>query len=78
MLAPEGIVVVDAATQHTWKTVRIGQIRADGQFEIVWTSHRPIRPVPYPPIKPKQGWDAFLDALFQRWGNRWANPGALP
>jgi ABC-type branched-subunit amino acid transport system substrate-binding protein len=78
MLAPEGIVVVDAATQHTWKTVRIGQIRADGQFETVWTSQRPMRPVPYPPSKSKQGWDAFLGALFQGWGNRWANPGAPP
>jgi len=78
MLAPEGIVVVDAATQHTWKTVRIGKIRADGQFETVWTSQRPMRPVPYPPSKSKQGWDAFLGALFQGWGNRWANPGAPP
>jgi len=46
--APEGIVAVDAATRHLWKTVRIGKARADGQFEIVWQSPRLVRPAPFP------------------------------
>lgn len=48
MNAPEGIVAVDADTHHLWKMVRIGRIRSDGQFDIVWQSGRSIGPRPYP------------------------------
>lgn len=73
--APEGLVSVDADNNHTWKTVRIGKIRADGGFDIVWTSDEPVRPVPYPVYKAKSEWDEFLVALFNGWGQSWANPG---
>lgn len=73
--APEGLVSVDADNNHTWKTVRIGKIQADGCFDIVWTSDKPVRPVPYPVYKSKSEWDKFLTALFNGWGQRWANPG---
>jgi len=73
--APEGIVYIDPDNQHTWKIVRIGKIRADGQFDIVWGSERLIRPVSYPLYRPKAAWDQFLDDLYRGWGNRWANPG---
>ncbi len=46
--APEGIVSVDDETQHTWRPVYVGQIRADGQFDLVWRSEKPVRPIPYP------------------------------
>lgn len=46
--APEGVVALDPETRHLWKTVRIGKARADGQFEIVWQSPRPVRPAPFP------------------------------
>ena len=48
LLAPEGIVAVDAETLHLWKQVRIGRVRADGQFEIVWQSGRSLAPAPFP------------------------------
>jgi urea transport system substrate-binding protein len=73
--SPGGIVYVDAQTQHTWKTVRIGQINADGQFTIVWSSQTPVRPVPYPPSRSQQAWDDFLSNLYIGWGSNWANPG---
>lgn len=73
--APEGIVYIDPETQHTWKTVRVGRIRKDGQFDILWTSEKPIRPVPYPVYRSKSEWDKFLQDLYVGWGNRWANPG---
>ncbi|MBI5368827.1 MAG: urea ABC transporter substrate-binding protein [Planctomycetes bacterium] len=73
--APEGLVSIDADNQHTWKTVRVGKIRADGQFEIVWTSDKPVRPVPYPVYRTHGEWDSFLTGLFTGWGQRWANPG---
>jgi len=46
--APEGIVSVDSDTVHLWKIARIGQARADGQFDIVWQSGRAIKPAPFP------------------------------
>ena len=48
LAAPEGIVAVDASTQHLWKPVRIGRARADGQFDIVWQSGHSIAPAPFP------------------------------
>jgi urea transport system substrate-binding protein len=73
--APEGIVSVDSDTQHTWRPVYIGQIRADGQFDLVWSSEKSVRPIPYPSSRSHADWDAFLDELYQRWGG-WANPGS--
>jgi urea transport system substrate-binding protein len=73
--APEGLVYIDGENQHTWKTVRIGKIRKDGQFEIVWTSDRPVRPVPYPIFRLRTEWELFLQSLYDGWGGHWANPG---
>lgn len=44
--APGGDVRIDRENQHTWKVARIGRIREDGQFDIVWRSPEPIRPDP--------------------------------
>ena len=71
--APQGVVYVDAATHHTWKAARIGRIRADGQFDIVWESGRPVRPTPFPAYRTRAEWDDFLRALSTRWGGRWLN-----
>lgn len=73
--APEGIVYIDSRNQHTWKTVRVGKIKKDGQFEIVWNSDKPIYPVPYPISRSKVEWDIFLNSLYQGWNKNWANPG---
>lgn len=73
--APEGLVSIDPASQHTCKPVRIGRIRADGQFDIVWASAQPVRPEPYPQSRSREEWDAFLADLYNGWGQRWANPG---
>ncbi len=73
--APEGIVTVDSETLHTWKTVRVGKIREDGQFDIVWTSDKPVRPVPYPVSKSRAEWEKFVTDLYEGWGKRWVNPG---
>lgn len=64
--APEGIVSVEAISQHLWKKVRIGQIRDDGQFDIVWVSESPIRPTPFPSYRNKQEWLKRLGELEQR------------
>jgi urea transport system substrate-binding protein len=73
--APEGLVYIDGATQHTWKAVRIGQIQQNGQFNIVWSSEKPIRPVPFPDTRTREEWEKFLTDLYEGWGKSWANPG---
>ena len=45
--APGGNVKIDEKNQHVWKTVRIGKVRADGQFDEVWNSGKPVQPDPY-------------------------------
>ncbi|QQK81161.1 urea ABC transporter substrate-binding protein [Salicibibacter cibi] len=45
--APNGPVTIDGETQHMYKTVRIGEIQEDGQFEEVWDSGEPVRPDPF-------------------------------
>jgi urea transport system substrate-binding protein len=72
--APEGIVSVDDDTQHTWRPVFVGQIRADGQFDLVWKSEKAVRPIPYPNSRSRAEWDAFLNGLNRNWGG-WSNPG---
>ena len=72
--APEGIVTVDEETQHTWRPVYVGRIRSDGQFDFVWSSEKPIRPIPYPRSRSRAEWDSFLENLNKAWGG-WANPG---
>ena len=43
---PEGSVTIDGATQHVFKTARIGKIRPDGLIDEVWASDAPIKPDP--------------------------------
>jgi urea transport system substrate-binding protein len=45
--APEGKVTIDGATQHLYKTARIGVVQADGLIKEVSASPAPIKPDPY-------------------------------
>lgn len=72
--APEGIVSIDPATRHTWRSFSMGKVREDGQVDLVWTTGKPIRPVPYPSSRSHAAWDAFLTDLQEGWGGAWANP----
>ena len=45
--APGGVIKVDGETQHMYKTVRIGQIGADGLITEVWASEGPVKPDPF-------------------------------
>ncbi|MEW4488540.1 transporter substrate-binding protein [Thalassoglobus sp. JC818] len=72
--APEGPIRIDPATQHCFKTPRIGQIRPNGQFDIIWTDAKPVAPAPYPPSRSTQDWRAVLHDLYSGWGNQWSAP----
>jgi urea transport system substrate-binding protein len=45
--APGGLVRVDPDNQHTFKTVRIGQITEDGLIVEVYASDAPVKPDPF-------------------------------
>ncbi|WP_013321464.1 urea ABC transporter substrate-binding protein [Gloeothece verrucosa] len=44
--APEGKVKI-FPNHHISKTVRIGQVKDDGMFDIVWSSEGPVKPIPW-------------------------------
>jgi urea transport system substrate-binding protein len=67
--APEGIISVDSDTLHTWRPFYLGKIREDGQFEIVWSLEKPVRPVPYPVLRSQAEWAAFIGRLYATWGS---------
>src|SRR5262249_40959371 len=48
--APGGKVKVDPKTQHCYKWFRIGRVRSDRQFDIVYQSPQWIEPDPYPQV----------------------------
>ncbi|AKQ56333.1 urea ABC transporter substrate-binding protein [Bordetella hinzii] len=45
--APEGYVKVDP-NHHLWSRTRIGQIRKDGQFDVIFETPELIKPDPFP------------------------------
>jgi branched-chain amino acid transport system substrate-binding protein len=53
--APEGPIQIDPDNNHIWLTPRIGQVRPDGEFDIVWEGKSPIKPDPYLSISPIGG-----------------------
>ncbi len=75
--APEGVVSIDAETLHTWRPFYLGKIRGDGQFEIVWALEKPVRPVPYPILRSRADWNAFVEKLYTTWGTSEFNPQTL-
>lgn len=50
--APEGKVTMNA-NHHISKTVRIGEVRDDGLFEIVWETDAPVDPLPWNQFVPE-------------------------
>ena len=46
--APSGTVTLNPRNQHVSKRCRVGRIRADGQFDIVFESPRMLAPDPFP------------------------------
>ncbi len=76
LAAPEGNVRIDPDTQHCYKTPRIGQIRPDGQFQIIWAAPAPITPEPFPNSRTAADWKAFLNDLYQGWGKQWSAPSS--
>jgi urea transport system substrate-binding protein len=61
--APEGMVAVDPDTRHLWKTPRIGKLRPDGQFDIVWDAGQAQEPFPFPSYRLRDEWLELLQSV---------------
>jgi urea transport system substrate-binding protein len=75
--APEGRVRIDPENQYTWKTMRIGRIGERAQFDVLWSSERPMRPEPFASSRLPGSWSAFLDDLHRRWDGHWSGKVAV-
>ena len=52
--APSGIVSkMDEKNHHLHKSVFIGEIKADGQFNVVWKTKGPVKAQPWSPYIPE-------------------------
>lgn len=70
--APDGIVTIDSETRVAWRPCHVGRLRSEGQFEIIYSIPRPVRPVLYLATRPVDRWRAFQTDLQSRWGGRWS------
>jgi urea transport system substrate-binding protein len=70
--APEGPVRIDPESLYTWKTMRVGKVVAGGQFEVMWSSERPLRPEPFASSRSPESWGELLSDLFRRWDGHWS------
>ena len=50
--APSGFTLEMDGNHHLHKPVMIGEVRADGQFNVVWKTPAPIRAQPWSPFIP--------------------------
>ena len=52
--APDGFTIkMDEKNHHLWKPVFIGEVQANGQFNVVWKTPGPIRATPWSPYIPE-------------------------
>ncbi|HUX90864.1 MAG TPA: ABC transporter substrate-binding protein [Gallionellaceae bacterium] len=58
--AAEGMVSVEPENRHLWKTPRIGKVRPDGQFDIVWEAGQAQEPIPFPSYRLHDEWLRLL------------------
>ncbi len=73
--AAEGLIRIDPATQHAWRTPRIGRVNERLDFDIVWAAPQPVPPEPYPPFRTRRQWDQYLKGLYDGWGGHWEAHG---
>jgi len=50
--APDGFEMEMGSNHHLYKPVMVGEIRPDGQFDIVWRTEKPVRAQPWSPFIP--------------------------
>jgi urea transport system substrate-binding protein len=69
--APEGELAVDPGNRHALRRALIGRVNANLQYDIVWTSPKPIPPEPFPRSRTRDEWLNFQRGLYEQWGGHW-------
>jgi len=64
--APQGLIHIAEHSLQTWQFARVGKIRSDKQFTILWSSEKAIKPMPYPPTRTVAEWDKLRVELGQK------------
>ena len=64
--APSGILAVDPATRHLWKSVKIGKANSMGEFDIIYASKWALRPTPFPLYRTHHEWLGLIERLGHR------------
>lgn len=62
--APEGLVTLDAGNRHAHRLALIGQVNHELQYDIVWTSPKPLPPEPFPDTRTPDEWRVFKQRLY--------------
>ena len=63
--APQGIVHLAEKSLQTWSFARIGKIRSDREFTILWNSEKSIEPMPYPPTRSIKEWNDLRQKMLE-------------
>ncbi|HSC24628.1 MAG TPA: urea ABC transporter substrate-binding protein [Candidatus Babeliales bacterium] len=63
--APQGIIHVAENSLQMWQFTRVGKIRSDKKFTILWSSKKAIQPMAYPPTRTKEEWDIARTKLIE-------------
>ena len=61
--AAQGIIHIAQDSLQTWNFSRIGKIRSDKDFTVLWSSEKSIRPIPYLPWRSIAEWDMLATNL---------------
>ena len=61
---------MDAKNHHLHKPVFIGEVKADGQFNVVWKTKGPIRAQPWSPFIPGNDEEGRAGQEVSRWASR--------
>ncbi len=61
--SPQGIIHISRKSLHTWSFARVGKIRSDKQFSILWSSQKSIEPMAYPPTRSIEEWDSIATKI---------------
>ena len=62
IMAPQGMVKIDADNHHAYLTPRIGRVREDGQFDILHEASQPVKPDPYLVEYSLEDWSGHVTA----------------
>ena len=71
--APQGVIHMNGEGHYVWQCVKVGKIRSDKQFTIVWDSKKTVKTVPYPPTRSREEWEKLLAYWYEKWGKKWSD-----